>query len=313
MGIHLKRANPLALSRGQLAHVGLASLASGESFPAACAATDVLFHDLVAQAQQLDPSNWRLFEEDLLIWLYKVRGALHVLSTTGIIKDIRDGKLQVVAVEQPVASEDGDDAAYGTLDLLVIDAVRNAAWLIDFKSTTLDPMTIIATKSFDGQMLWYRDLAERAIEEHGHDVPLVGYQLVYFQLPTIKYCAKDKGDPANYYNRVQAWYEEKLTKDPSHPPVAHLSVNYPMTEVQKDTETGIRRAALKEAFSTPYLVVDEWPREPDSCVGAWGTLCQYHSLCCHSPHSWPRIIKANYTWRKKPRYRELRPKETTDV
>lgn len=207
-----------------------------------------------------------------------------------------------------------------TCDLALVNKDNGEVWIVDFKSTSFDPMKRAQPTRFSPQLALYRiglqmALDHWALEYLNKDRPpgtkpvevltesarkgmlrVVGSFHAIIQKPGIKYCpkTKDKGGFGEYIVRLVEWYKEKETNNPNHPPMI-LDPN---------------------RFGKPIMTREFWRRLINYCVAAdiephpdlfpkagegacfkYNRVCPFMPLCVSDEAMWPGIIRDFYTIR----------------
>ena len=162
----------------------------------------------------------------------------------------------------------------GTLDL----ALRKGddTWLVDHKTVSEDPAKRFKGYSFDPQyqlypLLWGLTKGEAP----------VGFIFNYIQVPTIKFCKKDKTFN-DYVARCGKWYDQQ-----DHAPITSWAIRInPKTHLTEEFEEKVDDAiwrANSHWWSGGHWEAD-WPRHSCSCR-LYNRECPYLGLCeaCDGP------------------------------
>ncbi len=280
-----------ALAEGYKAHERL--LAQLLDDPQNLANADTLNEDLLkdlAMAQMMACVFWDTYKPDTT--RYKVVGV----------------ELEIVAnvpgLKRPLK---------GILDLVLYDVVKNALWIVDFKSVGGDPELYAAIASYNPQSRVYRLLVEAALRNQqlsfvaedgaemiGPDTTVAGICFMVMQRPSIRWKKKTQS-LQEYIDEGKLWYEGTHPTSKGGGPAAMPAPSFvPFTEELFDPEFLVQ-LKLIEGYATGKTRFTRFPRTMSvyNCMGPFGkSPCKYLPLCSTSKKNWKTTIERMFTKRK---------------
>lgn len=220
---------------------------------------------------------------------YKARAmALHFLKKWGALPD----GFTAITVEKTIFCKVKGHRIgrplVGRLDILAQEESTGYLWIIDHKTTSKSPVSLVGALSFDLQPQHHRLLAMAAFP----DKRLAGVIHNIVQTPTIRYSPRglDKGGPESFNERLSRWYDEREVTgahDPERLPSLRSTVRFTGDEPPIDYMSLLRRASSRAAG---FLRLSQYPRCSDNYIclgGTAGSACPFLRLCRHdNPLEW---------------------------
>lgn len=190
-------------------------------------------------------------------------------------------------------------------DLVLVNKETGGVWIVDFKTTSLNPRTYAIKTRFSAQLQLYRIVLQAHLESWDRGENVEGSWHAVLKKPTIKYCpkTKDKDGFNHYIGRVVKWYAEQREKDPKNPPTI-LDPNTFQRPVVTQEFMGRLKQFVKASWASPSI--DHFYRCDKACLN-FNKPCRYMQLCNSDPALWPHLIRDHYDIR----FRE--DEETTNV
>lgn len=180
-------------------------------------------------------------------------------------------------------------------DLVLFNIATEETWIIDFKTTSFDPITRAIPTKISPQLAVYR-LSLQSHLDAWHKEGLapkrtvVGSFHAIIKKPGIKFCKKD-ADFAAYVERLIQWYKDADAKDPKNPPMI-LDPNRFTGPLMSRELWGRLKQYCKACQAAPN--VDTFYRSGESACLQYNRICPYMKLCNSSPAMWPDLIKEKY-------------------
>lgn len=234
------------------------------------------------------------FQETVTADFYKARAmALHFLKKWGALPD----GFAAVTVEKTIFCKVKGlgRPLVGRLDILAREESTGYLWIIDHKTTSKAPVSLVGALSFDLQPQHYRLLAMAAFPDNR--VAGVIHNIV--QTPTIRYSPRglDKGGPDEFNKRLTLWYDTRTTEgahDPERLPSLRSTVRFTGDELSLDHMVILRQASGRAAG---FLRLSRYPRCSNNytCLGgSAGSACPFLRLCRHeNPLEWRPYLRGN--------------------
>jgi hypothetical protein len=299
------------LSMGSILHVMLSALFQGCSEPEALAVAETAVRvnqdqllgwadpagflpdgqDLKAALENLDEDYHKARAMALVFWREKAFDTtkwevLQAPDGTPMVEVILS--VQVKGLPLPIRA---------TCDLALVNKQSGEVWIVDFKSTSFDPMKRAQPTRFSPQLALYRIALQLALDSWNPTGRVVaGSFHAIIQKPGIKYCptTKDKGGFGDYITRLVQWYKEKEAKDPNHPPMI-LDPNRFSKPLM--TEEFWRRLVAYCQAATVEPTPSLFHRAGEGACFKYNRVCPFMALCVSDESMWPGLIRDYYTIR----------------
>lgn len=175
------------------------------------------------------------------------------------------------------------------LDLLVRDRQDGGLWIVDWKTTSKEPVLRAATVAFEFQPRLYR----MAVQPSYPKERVKGVIHRITKKPSIRYCKKDTDFNA-YVIRCLEWYREKMTENPASPPVLQSTVQFPQKLLDMELLCWLQELsrACRAQLSPQKFGKDPTGR---ACVDLSGRhLCPYYQLCATDMAAWTDLINGGF-------------------
>lgn len=193
-------------------------------------------------------------------------------------------------------------AIAGRLDQICQSADSGNIWLMDYKTTSQDPQTILTGYQFSLQCRIYRLLADAYCQREELPSPK-GFILNIIRMPTIVMCSKDKSFN-DYLNRCIQWYKEKGLEA-----CAAYQIQYSEPIMPFELLSVLYR--IHRSMEQPP-VADYYPRDlTTSYCSNYRSTCVYYPLCSSDPAAWPALIEQSFV--QKPPYSDTDQETVDDV
>ena len=194
-----------------------------------------------------------------------------------------------VYVEGPVIVAGVQIMIGGTIDKLVRDKRDGRLWVRDWKTSSRDINYMMTGYQWSVQCRMYRLLAWLWATQNEVEKPEpLGFILDGVQMPTIKFCKKDKDFDA-YIERCKQWYKDNLIETFVSRAIPYLEpmLNLPIQELLLKGAGAQSRA--------DDLHVDDYPQDiTASYCTNYDRQCIYYDLCNCDQHQWPEIIERKF-------------------
>ena len=176
-------------------------------------------------------------------------------------------------------------------DCVVRNKTTGEVWVVDDKTTSLDPVVRAASLSFGWQTLLYTAVMRGVLtESSGEGGTLAGVCHNVIRTPTIRYCGKDASFEA-YVNRVSQWYRDEREKNPARPPILQSWTRLKADDGLSPEFLRKLKAQHKAHRSLPRLPL--FPRNEKACFH-YNRPCPYLDLCQSDSPGWPRLLDAKF-------------------
>lgn len=175
-----------------------------------------------------------------------------------------------------------------TFDLVIVDEKRNELWIVDHKTTSWSPSTIVRTYAYSVQARLYRRMAELCFP----DYKVMGVCHGVLLKPTIR--QKQKQDFTDYLEEVAEWYsatgrwtknQERWAKDP---PFLRSWVRFTGDDKEMDYLLDEVQTASR---ARPDLY--RFDRNEKTCF-QFNRDCEYMPLCTSDENMWAQVIEEMY-------------------
>lgn len=178
----------------------------------------------------------------------------------------------------------------GKLDLLLQDD-EGCYWIVDWKTTSYNPLTVAAMYPFSKQLRTYRILAHYNYAV-GSLNGIRGFIHCVIRKPAIKYCSKDGGVWANYVQRCVEWYADQEQLPGAGPSTVLSQVRF--TEPLW-TDEYCQQLLTAWALANGRPSAAGYYRNERACLGRYGnSLCPYFAFCGTSPAAWKSVFDAKF-------------------
>jgi len=179
-------------------------------------------------------------------------------------------------------------------DLALVDRETGGIWIVDYKTTSLDPKLRAIPTRISAQLALYRLGLQVHLDKWDADSDtkrrVVGSIHAIIRKPTIKYCGKDANFDA-YLDRVVQWYKDSKAKNPDNPPIL-LDANRFSGPTLTSELYGRLRQYCRAAWASPNI--SHFYRAGDSACLQYNRVCPFMALCSSSPVQWPSLIEERY-------------------
>ena len=180
----------------------------------------------------------------------------------------------------------------GTVDRLVRDKRDGRLWVRDWKTSSRNVEYIMTGYQWSIQCKMYRILAHLWAEQHKEEYNIVNTEPVGFivdgvQMPTIKFCKKDRDFDA-YIERCKAWYKDNLK-------TAFISraVIYQEPLMNVGIDNLLAKGGMMQEDTCVHI--DSYPKDiTASYCTNYDRQCTYYDLCNSNERLWPEIIDRKF-------------------
>lgn len=175
----------------------------------------------------------------------------------------------------------------GQLDAVVLDETRNELYVLDHKTTGIDPVQYARTLPLTAQTALYPRLLHARVEPDlgiPEEGPLTIAGIIYniIRTPTIRCCKTDDFNLDRYAERVEKWYED-------NPQTTMIqTVIRPSAELRRLSEP---RLARGRDACTALPVLENFPATGGTACTAYNSVCPFMGLCTRDTAGWPEELK----------------------
>lgn len=192
------------------------------------------------------------------------------------------------------------------LDLVLFNPETNGLYIVDHKTTDMDPRQKAAVFPFSIQLRMYALILAAIVEKHPYLLPLpartatpLGMIHNIIRTPTIR--QKRTEEFSEYVDRVYSDYDTKLSEfrqatnvgaTDIKPPFLRSSLSFSGPIMSEETLLTLREVS---AASNCRLDLSRFPCSPDgSACFKWNRPCPFLPLCQANKEAWGPIIKSDY-------------------
>lgn len=187
----------------------------------------------------------------------------------------------------------------GPCDLALVEKETGEVWIVDYKTTSMDPKIRAIPTKISVQLSLYRLLLQSHIDAWAEagiapERKVVGSIHAIIKKPGIKYCpdTKDKEGFHSYIQRLVKWYSDYDEKNPKSPAMI-LDPNRFSTKLMTQELFGRLKQFCKASYASPNI--DHFYRAGGSACLSFNRVCPYIALCNSDPAMWPDLIDSRYT------------------
>lgn len=183
----------------------------------------------------------------------------------------------------------------------VVQFPNGEIFIVDYKSTSFDPLNLLRSYKYSNALRIYRVLVEVALltyENSTNEENVDGFQLTVVRKPSIKFCPDSKdankdGKFGNcweaYLDRCKKWYDDNQVQ-----PVVQGTLRFSEPVMCPEFQQVLTDANPYFPEPDSEEDMDFFPRCSGACISPWGKPCDFLDLCECNPALWERKIKELY-------------------